>query len=105
MRTKSKPDPPGTLAQMIEGAEVLGSGFDFVRIDFYDTGANARFGEMTFYPGSGLDRFDPLDLDLMLGRLWLAQPGPLCNDRSPVVRGKGVRETIETAGRARHTEG
>lgn len=78
--------PPETLAQMIEGAEVLGSGFDFVRIDFYDVGTAPRFGEMTFYPGSGLDRFNPPELDLMLGRLWLARPGPLCDDRLPIVR-------------------
>ncbi len=62
--------PPASLARMIEGAETLGSGFDFVRIDFYDVGAIPRFGEMTFYPGSGLDPFDPPGLDRELGRLW-----------------------------------
>lgn len=66
--------PPATLAQMIEGAETLGSSFDFVRIDFYDVGTVPRFGEMTFYPGSGLDRFDPPELDRVLGQFWLAPP-------------------------------
>lgn len=66
--------PPTTLARMIDGAEILGSGFDFVRIDFYDVGPVPRFGEMTFYPGSGLDRFDPVGLDLMLGGFWRAGP-------------------------------
>ena len=64
--------PPAALARMIKGAENLGSGFDFVRIDFYDVGVTPRFGEMTFYPGSGLDPFDPLVLDREFGRHWLS---------------------------------
>lgn len=67
----SDPSPPVSLMRMIEGAEVLGRGFDFVRIDFYEVGEQPRFGEMTFYPGSGLDPFDPPELDLMMGALWL----------------------------------
>lgn len=67
------PAPPATLERMIAGAETLGRGFDFVRVDFYDIGATPRFGEMTFYPGSGLDRFDPPALDEALGRLWLGR--------------------------------
>ena len=66
----SSPAPPIGLARMIEGAEALARGFDFVRVDFYDTPGTPRFGEMTFYPGSGLDPFDPPELDLMLGGLW-----------------------------------
>ena len=65
------PVPPATLARMIAGAETLARGFDFVRVDFYDTPNTPRFGEMTFYPGSGLDPFDPPELDRALGRLWL----------------------------------
>jgi hypothetical protein len=67
--------PPTALAKMIEGAETLGADFDFVRIDFYDVGVVPRFGEMTFYPGSGLDRFDPPELDVILGQRWQASPG------------------------------
>ncbi len=68
----SDPDPaaPHSLGPMIAAAEVLGQGFDFVRVDFYEVDGRPRFGETTFYPGSGLDPFDPPDLDLMLGRLW-----------------------------------
>lgn len=67
--------PPAALARMIEGAEILGSDFDFVRIDFYDVGVTPRFGEMTFYPGSGLDPFDTPGLDRELGQLWLPRGG------------------------------
>ena len=67
----SDPPPPAALARMIAGAERLGRLLDFVRVDFYDVGPTPRFGELTFYPGSGLDPFDPPELDLLLGRYWL----------------------------------
>ena len=70
------PPRPAPLQAMIEAAETLGRGFDFVRVDLYDVGGQPRFGEMTFYPGSGLDRFDPVALDLELGALWAAQTSP-----------------------------
>lgn len=68
------PGPPASLERMILGAEILAEGFDFVRVDFYDMQPVPRFGEITFYPGSGLDPFDPPELDLMLGRLWRRSP-------------------------------
>lgn len=64
------PSPPVSLTAMIDIAERLGAGFDFVRVDLYEDRAQPLFGEMTFYPGSGLDRFDPPELDLALGALW-----------------------------------
>jgi hypothetical protein len=60
------------LGRMIEGAELLGAEFDFVRVDLYDCNGHPRFGEMTFYPGSGLDPVDPPALDLTMGALWQA---------------------------------
>ena len=68
---------PASLQRMIEGAEALGRSFDYVRVDFYDVGVTPRFGEMTFYPGSGLDSFDPPALDLEMGKHWLRHPGVL----------------------------
>lgn len=64
------PSPPRSLQRMIEAAQTLAQGLDFVRVDFYEIDGQPRFGEMTFYPGSGLDPFDPPELDLVLGRLW-----------------------------------
>lgn len=83
--------PPMALDRMIEGAEVLACGFDFVRVDFYDVGDVPRFGEMTFYPGSGLDPFDPLSLDRLLGQYWLKGAPVLgARDRgSATVAGRG----------------
>ena len=55
---------------MMEAAETLGHGFDFVRVDMYEVGNRPLFGEMTFYPGSGLHRLDPVSLDDRMGELW-----------------------------------
>ena len=70
----SDPDPPrpASLAAMIAGAETLGRTFDFVRIDLYEIGGAPCFGEMSFYPGSGLDPVEPAELDVAMGALWLA---------------------------------
>lgn len=62
---------PAALAAMIADAETLGADFDFVRVDLYEVDAKPMFGEMTFYPGSGLGAFDPPSLDAEMGAKWL----------------------------------
>lgn len=71
---KDDADPPRpvTLSAIITAAEALADDLDFVRVDLYEVGGRPRFGEMTFYPGSGLDPFDPPELDLVMGAKWLA---------------------------------
>lgn len=76
------PKRPAQLTTMIAGAETLGAGFDFVRVDLYEVEGQPRFGEMSFYPGSGLDPFDPPELDIEMGRLWLAARRPSSQRRS-----------------------
>ena len=79
------PAPPSALPEMITAAERLGAPFDFLRIDFYQPRKTPLFGEITFYPGSGLDPFDPPALDAIIGAQWAkvagwtapAQPQPL----------------------------
>ena len=68
------PDPvaPKSLAAMLAAAERLGEGFCFVRADFYEVGGRPRFGELTFYPGSGLEQVQPRRLDLLMGLMWTA---------------------------------
>jgi len=61
---------PHSLPAMLDAARTLGRGFDFVRADFYEVDRRPLFGELTFYPGSGLDRFDPPELDAAMGALW-----------------------------------
>jgi hypothetical protein len=80
--TEELPRPPH-LGQMVELAERLGTGFDFVRVDFYDLPEGPLFGEMTFTPGAGCDPFYPPEYDLHLGELWeRAQHSPEVRARS-----------------------
>lgn len=69
------PVAPKCLKQMLDAAETLARGFDFVRCDFYEIAGKPMFGEMTFYPGSGLDKFNPVALDIEFGRHWLDAGG------------------------------
>lgn len=66
------PLPPASLDRMLRAAERLAEGFCFVRADFYDVAGQPRFGELTFYPGSGLERVEPPRLDLLMGLMWSA---------------------------------
>ncbi|MEM2111221.1 MAG: ATP-grasp fold amidoligase family protein [Candidatus Bathyarchaeia archaeon] len=63
---------PGKLEEMISIAEILGSEFDFVRVDLYYLFNSNRivFGEMTFAPGSGYTSFIPNYYDSKFGKLW-----------------------------------
>ncbi len=65
--------PPETLGDMTKVAEALGAAFDFVRVDLYEVDGEVWFGELTPYPGGGLDRFDPA-LDVVLGSYWRLPP-------------------------------
>jgi hypothetical protein len=51
-------------------AETLSEGMSFVRVDFYEINRTPRFGEMTFYPETGMGRFDPPEYDAIIGKLW-----------------------------------
>ncbi|MEO7177421.1 MAG: ATP-grasp fold amidoligase family protein, partial [Allosphingosinicella sp.] len=64
------PQRPQSLGQMIEAAEILGAEFDFVRADFYEVEGQPLFGELTFYPGSGLEPVHPPELNEAMGAWW-----------------------------------
>ena len=66
------PERPACLDALIAGAERLGEGHDAVRVDLYAIDGQPIFGEMTFYPGSGVLPIDPPELDEAMGRAWLA---------------------------------
>lgn len=94
------PACPATLGRMIAAAENLGAGFAFVRVDLYEVSGQPRFGEMTFYPGSGLDPFDPPELDTMMGALWLAGcSASASNYKFPTLDLQHQRNETVTAGR------
>jgi hypothetical protein len=61
---------PKHLDAMIQYAEILSDGLDFIRVDLYDTDAKVYFGELTTCPGGGTTRFGPKEFDRDLGALW-----------------------------------
>lgn len=63
---------PQKMTDMLAAAETLAAGHDFLRVDFYEIDGRLWFGEFCLFPGSGLDPFDPVELDDQLGDLWSA---------------------------------
>ncbi len=61
---------PEALPEMIRIAEALASDFIHVRVDMYLLDHNEiKVGEMTFYPASGIQAWDPPEADLMIGEM------------------------------------
>lgn len=52
---------PSNLGEMLSCARRLSAGFRYVRVDLYSVGGRTVFGEMTWYPGGGLETFSTLD--------------------------------------------
>lgn len=67
-------DKPPELGRMLQVAERLAAGFDFVRVDLYLLNRQIYFGELTHYPVGGVGRFDPVEFDFELGAHWRLQP-------------------------------
>ena len=62
--------------RMVDAALAIGRGLGFVRVDFLlDDDEQPFLGEVTFCPGSGINRLSP-DLDARLGSMWpvLSEP-------------------------------
>ena len=60
---------PTGYSKMLELAERLSKNIPFLRTDFYEIGGELFFGEITFYPVSGLEEFSPEKWDENLGKL------------------------------------
>lgn len=58
---------PENLDKMIFLAEKLANHHRFLRVDFYDVCGKIYFGELTFFPASGLGAFVPEEWDQVLG--------------------------------------
>ncbi len=69
-RVDPTPPMPSNFRHLLEVAEKLGKGFDFVRIDLYSVGDKIYFGEFTHIPGAGRIRHEPYSFDIALGDLW-----------------------------------
>lgn len=65
----TKPLPrPKALEEMLHMASVLSKGFPFVRVDLYEVGGKAYFGEMTFTPAAGFNTFFSNKFQMILGK-------------------------------------
>jgi hypothetical protein len=80
---------PNRLAEMIEYAEVLGDGLEFVRVDFYDLGSRVVFGEMTTPPGKRIWEVRPGIVRPLPGRL----VGRVCR-RLSMKKSVSIRVTL-----------
>lgn len=72
-RTKEKIDKPKELEKMLSFSKKLSQGYPFMRTDFYEVDGKLYFGEITFYPASGLEKFAPEKWDNILGE-WIKLP-------------------------------
>ena len=61
------PDKPNELKKMIDICEKLAEPFYFVRVDLYYVDGKIYFGEMTFTPVSGYEKFEKDEYDLEFG--------------------------------------
>lgn len=58
---------PKNFDKMIELSKELSKDIPFLRVDFYEIKGKVYFGELTFYPGSGMEEFRPYKYDEILG--------------------------------------
>ena len=65
--------PPENLGLMIDLSRKLSTGLPHVRVDFYEANGKVYFGELTFFPGSGVEEFTPESYDELFGS-WLKLP-------------------------------
>lgn len=61
------PTRPMNLERMIDYATKLASDTPFLRVDLYEINGKVYFGEMTFFPASGIGFFSPSEWDERLG--------------------------------------
>lgn len=65
----SCPQKPKSFKDMKEISKSLCAGHPFVRIDLYDIDNKAYFGEITFFPASGMGNFTPAIWNYKLGEM------------------------------------
>lgn len=58
---------PLKLEKMLILASKLAKEFYYARIDFYAINEGIYFGEITFHPGGGYEKFTPMEYDLKFG--------------------------------------
>lgn len=67
------PQKPENFEKMLELSSKLSADLPHVRVDLYNVDGQIYFGELTFYDGSGMERFEPEEWDYKFGE-WLKLP-------------------------------
>ena len=62
-------DKPSNFDKMIEIARKLSADIPFLRVDLYNVEGKIYFGELTFYPGSGMIPWTREEDDLEIGKM------------------------------------
>lgn len=60
---------PYNIHEMMHIAELLSKGMPFLRVDLYNINGHIYFGELTFYPASGLARWTDRKWDEEIGSM------------------------------------
>lgn len=58
---------PVSYEKMVDLAEKISAPLKFSRIDFYEISGKIYFGEITFFPGNGMEEFSPEEWDYKIG--------------------------------------
>lgn len=66
-------EKPKELDYLLDLARKLSKDISYLRVDFYCTAGKLKFGELTFFPGSGFERFKPESFDDQIGS-WISLP-------------------------------
>lgn len=67
--SKTPVNRPAQLDMMISIVKKLAKGIPFVRVDLYVVGSNIYFGEITFFPASGMGSFRPSEWNVKFGNM------------------------------------
>lgn len=71
--SKTKIEKPEKLSKMIDLSKRLSEKFNHVRVDFYSHNNIVVFGELTFFHGSGMEKFYPDEFETIMGS-WMKLP-------------------------------
>ena len=66
---KTTPEKPKKFEKMLELAKKLADFAKFERVDFYNVDGKIYFGEITFFPASGIGEFTPSEFDKTIGEI------------------------------------
>ncbi len=68
---------PENFDKMISIAEQLSAGIPLLRVDLYNVNGIIYFGELTFFPASGMENYEPAEWDRKIGDM-LVLPNNKC---------------------------